>query len=635
MSASPRRVHLDGSAFWSIGGRLIPVIEGAEEPLFPAVPEDLSTLSRADLEALASTIATRAAIAADPDAEGRAELVGDLGITEIVKLGTAAMDDHDRIVAHLKEIDDAAEAEADALAALSARTATAAADAGTDDGDDEGDEGDEGDGDDGDDGESAEGDAEAEGEGAPAEGEPVAVAAGATAAEIVDEFVRRAAAAKPARRRKVPARHAAQETRNGGPAQRLAITASGEEVTDRAALAQVFSERINGFVGQPASDGQKVTIARMTTEYPEDRHIGGGRDATEGTLARVFSRENLTGPQALTAAGGICAPPEPLYDVQTYAVDDRPVAAAIPSFQAARGGVTYRLPSTMGLMTGATGVMTADEDAEFDSGGEPVNTKDCLRIECPDLVTAEVEAIYKCVTIGNFGARTWPEDVAHNLDLASAEWARLAEIQFTNVIKSASTAVTVAKAANAWADLVGAILKARAGMISRHRMSAGQRFRVLLPAWLSEAMPLDGLRGGPASGHYDMTQAAIAGMLERYGVTVSFYKDGVTGGTAQVFGAQNAGALTDFPTVVQWAFFPEGSFFTLDNGTLDLGLVRDSTLNATNDYRIFMEAFLKVAYRGIESLWVTSTVCYSGQVQEAGAVMDCAAETSQAIALAS
>ncbi|MBY0397272.1 MAG: hypothetical protein K2X91_12520, partial [Thermoleophilia bacterium] len=45
-------------------------------------------------------------------------------------------------------------------------------------------------------------------------------------------------------------------------------------------------------------------------------------------------------------------------------------------------------------------------------------------------------------------------------------------------------------------------------------------------------------------------------------------------GVGQVFGAQGAGALAEFPTAAQWAIYPEGSFGYLDNGELDLGLVR-------------------------------------------------------------
>ena len=85
-------------------------------------------------------------------------------------------------------------------------------------------------------------------------------------------------------------------------------------------------------------------------------------------------------------------------------------------------------------------------------------------------------------------------------------------------------------------------------------------------------------------------------------------------GGGQIFGAQGGGALLGFPSTVVWYLFPEGSFLYLDAGTLELGIVRDSTLNSTNDYQIFGEAFENVAFLGFESLKVTSTVCATGEV---------------------
>jgi len=85
-------------------------------------------------------------------------------------------------------------------------------------------------------------------------------------------------------------------------------------------------------------------------------------------------------------------------------------------------------------------------------------------------------------------------------------------------------------------------------------------------------------------------------------------------GTSQIFAAQTAAAPLPFPTDVQWAIYPEGSWLHLDAGTLNLGLVRDSTLNSTNDFQIFAETWEQVAFIGVESLWVISTICPNGTV---------------------
>jgi hypothetical protein len=58
--------------------------------------------------------------------------------------------------------------------------------------------------------------------------------------------------------------------------------------------------------------------------------------------------------------------------------------------------------------------------------------------------------------------------------------------------------------------------------------------------------------------------------------------------------------------------FAEGTFLFLDGGTLDIGVIRDSTLVGTNDYKMFVETFEGVAKVGVESIKVTSTIAVNG-----------------------
>lgn len=50
----------------------------------------------------------------------------------------------------------------------------------------------------------------------------------------------------------------------------------------------------------------------------------------------------------------------------------------------------------------------------------------------------------------------------------------------------------------------------------------------------------------------------------------------------------------------------------LDGGVLDIGVVRDTIGDATNDFEVFHEVFEGVAYRGVEALQVVSTVRANG-----------------------
>jgi hypothetical protein len=64
--------------------------------------------------------------------------------------------------------------------------------------------------------------------------------------------------------------------------------------------------------------------------------------------------------------------------------------------------------------------------------------------------------------------------------------------------------------------------------------------------------------------------------------------------------------------MVAWLLFVTGTYQFLDGGRLDLGVVRDSTLDATNDYETFVETFEGAAFRGIEAIQVQSMVQPSG-----------------------
>lgn len=617
----------DGTRWWDVYGRLVPVIAGADPAaLFPEVPDDLAALSRDELQALSTQITERAeqvtAALTGGDADARTELLGELSTRDAIEAASNALDARDRIAAELSARDEAEQADADALAALTARAAGPEDEA--DDGDDGDAEADDSGGDDA--GEEILAESEEADE---VEAEPVAVAAAAapTAAEIAAEVIRQAgAAAQRPTRRRASTRHQPREEQSGDRAT-MTLTAGadipgfalGQEITDREQIGRAFASRMRT-IGKASAlaDGERVPVLRRTVTLPDDRQLGG--DAAHNTERM----DAILGRQALVAAGGICAPPEPMYDVPSYFVADTPVRAALPAMQAPRGGITYMQPITIASGIGADMADASDFwtlQNDEDAADDPQVRKDCLRIECGDFVTADIEAIYQCITVGNLDARTFPERIAALVDAADAARARKAEGRFLDAIKTASTTVSHGVGFGAFIDIVAAFAQARAGMISRHRMSPDQRFHALLPAWLAEALPVDQIR---RKGDPDMVRATVTAALERYGVSVTWYIDTPSTGTSQLFASQAASTLRDFPATAQIGFYPEGSFGYLDLGELDLGLVRDSTLNASNDYQLFSEEFVKVFYRGVEALWINAALCYSGQTQIAGSILDCA-----------
>jgi hypothetical protein len=129
----------------------------------------------------------------------------------------------------------------------------------------------------------------------------------------------------------------------------------------------------------------------------------------------------------------------------------------------------------------------------------------------------------------------------------------------------------------------------------------------------------------PNQGRFS-TQDDLVNYLRSFKIDPTFYLDTSGTGTSQIpDSSQTAAALDALPDIIEWAIFPEGAFIHVDSGGLELGIVRDSTLNSTNDYQFFGETFENVALLGPAqgAYWVSSDICASGQFPPAGTVRTC------------
>jgi len=110
----------------------------------------------------------------------------------------------------------------------------------------------------------------------------------------------------------------------------------------------------------------------------------------------------------------------------------------------------------------------------------------------------------------------------------------------------------------------------------------------------------------PGDGTLSVGRGEIEGYLAQLNVNLVASPD------MTVYGSQGTAALLEFPDSFKWYLFAEGTFLFLDGGSLDLGIIRDSSLVGTNDYKMFVETFEGVAKVGIEALVVTQTVNVNG-----------------------
>jgi hypothetical protein len=356
-------------------------------------------------------------------------------------------------------------------------------------------------------------------------------------------------------------------------------------------LGEAVAELLNGMPRTGPARG-KVHVASARWNLPEDRRLG--RDQAHND--RVFRQALGPKPflslpeEALVASGGICAPVNVDYTVPGWSTADRPIRDALPSFQADRGGITYVPPGDIATYADATMVWTEATDANPAGATKPV-----VQVVCGSPTTVYVDAIPTRLGFGNLTARFAPEQTAANIDLAMSQAARIAENNLLDLIAASCVAdLTSAPAIGAMRGLIVSIRQVVAQYRSLHRIPRSVKFTAIFPDWLRDLLVADLAQelAHSQSDYYNALAVAddqIDEYLQSHGINPVYHIDGqddsVSGGVAQVFGAQTTEeALLTFPDKMVWYIFPEGVFQFLDAGRLDLGVVRDSTLDATNDY---------------------------------------------------
>lgn len=383
----------------------------------------------------------------------------------------------------------------------------------------------------------------------------------------------------------------------------------GTEITSREDLAVQFCDTLSRLHRQAPAKGD-VLVASSTFDYPQDRQLT--EDANHNTAIvmaacgpQARGVNPWSGEQALVATGGICLPVNVDYAVPTWATADRPIRDGLPAFQATRGGVRFVKPPDIAEWEAATAVWTEATDAA--PGAE---TKPVVALACGAEELVYVEAISTRIGFGNMQSRFAPEQVAANTDLAIAAAARVAENNLlTEIAATAVKGITEGTASQLGTvrELLSSLLPlAVAQQQQVHRLPEGQVYTMILPRWFKEEIRADLAReAAHQQGEWNslsISNAQIDSLFTPYNIRPLWHFDGqgagVEGGVSQVFAVPTKAAIVKFPAKVVSYFFPEGTVQFLDAGRLDLGVVRDSTLDATNDYESFIEVFEGIAKRG-------------------------------------
>jgi hypothetical protein len=369
---------------------------------------------------------------------------------------------------------------------------------------------------------------------------------------------------------------------------------AGSSLDNMNVVAEAMAKRLHGLRRVNGGDGEQHIVASVTTSFSDDRTL------TQDAESNWNKIQAVTGPEALVASGGHSAPFAVKYDIFGMGTTGRPVRDALPRFQADRGGIRFVTPPKLADYGSAVGVWTNAVDTNPESA-----VKTSLTVTAAQENTVATDAVTLQLQFGNLMSRAYPELIARHNELGLIQHAREAEQNLLTKIGDASTAVTTTSLIGFGRDFLVQIGRAASAYRSRHRLEADAPLRAIVPAWVKDAMAADLALSMPGDSLLN-AYGEIDGYVAARNVNLTASLD------ANVFGAQSSGALNEFADSFVWYLFSEGSFLFLDGGTLDLGIIRDSSLVGTNDYKMFVETFEGIAFIGVEALKITSTISING-----------------------
>lgn len=356
------------------------------------------------------------------------------------------------------------------------------------------------------------------------------------------------------------------------------------------------------------------TVASIQNRF--DEVIEGDRTSLgefESMIKRIRTQDAA---EALVAGGGWCAPSEIRYDFFNIACQDGMID--LPTFGVQRGGITHPISPSLadvftGTFTNATNPwLWTEADDILTVTGAP--NKPCVRVMCPSFTDRRLECYGICLTAGNLTDAAYPEATRNHLSLLMSAHYHAMNQRYIQTMVSLSTAAIAfpTGAGNSIAaDLPDFISVAANDIRTRYGMCENDVLEVVLPRWAKDAIRSDLSRRTGDAAYLTMTDAQIAAMFTARNVRVQWVNDwqirgaGYPGGTS---------ALTAWPTLLDFMIYPAGTFVRGNGMSLDLGVVRDSVLNAENDHTAaWSEECHLIARYGHESRLYRMPVCVGGK----------------------
>lgn len=377
---------------------------------------------------------------------------------------------------------------------------------------------------------------------------------------------------------------------------------AGSDVPDILALSDLVNERTRNLaVTQLGASAPRHPVASIRNDFA---HTVDDRTSPAAIQAMIEELTSGTRQDALLAGGGWCAPSEIRYDL--FNISDQPSGLVdLPTVGVSRGGIQFPVsPSiadvfyTSGASNAASGLggfafpFSNASDPWLWSEADDIATvtgstnKPVLRVPCSSFSTQRLEAYGLTLTAGNLTDSAYPEATANFLRLLRNAYAHTVNARLISLMAAASTAVggTLGTAnAGAFQTVMNAVGLAATDYRNKYAMRDDAVLEVVFPFWVQEVLRADlAWRVYGDNSMLAVTDQEIRSHFADRGVAVQFVSDWQVRGSSQ-FG-NTTGALTAWPSTVQCMIYAAGTFLHGTGLSLDLGVIRDSVLNAENDF---------------------------------------------------
>lgn len=386
--------------------------------------------------------------------------------------------------------------------------------------------------------------------------------------------------------------------------------AQGARLDNMRGLVHAMQSRVKTVgVTQRGDDAPRYSVATLNRKYTHliDREMGPDRISEVLTAAADVD--------SLVAAGGWCAPSEISYDLFNIVCEDGMLD--LPTVGINRGGIRFPISPDFSSLSGNSALWSWNEtqDIAAVTGTDQSGTKTCGRVPCPTFSEQRLECDGVCLTVGNLMDDAYPELIENHTRLLFAFHAHKMNLKKINKLVAASVAVSGFTGLGATGDSVvnnvlGSLAIQAVDYRAKFAMCQDAPLETILPYWVLEMMRSD-LRRRNGIELISVADSYLMDLFDALNLRIQFVGDWQL--RTNGFPGASGGILV-WPTQVQALMYAPGTF-VLGNGLqLNLGVIRDSVLNATNDYTAaWMEECWLIAKLGHESRLITINVCANGR----------------------